>query len=465
EAFYHAYNGYMDHGFPFDELDPIECIGKGRDREHPDNSSVNDVLGGYLLTLVDTLDSLAILGDREEFSKAVKNTVTYLKDFDIDSRVQVFEVTIRMLGGLLSAHIIATDENDVLGMRLDRNGTYTGELLQLARDLGYRLLPAFEASPSGAPYPRTNLKYGFPVGETPSTCTAGVGSLILEFGTLSRLTNETVFERVAQHALQELWMSRTKANMLGNEYDVVGQKWTGFVSGIGAGVDSYFEYLLKAHVYLGDDDYLQMFEATYSAILQHVRDSMAGYAFFNVNILSKEVSTNWVDSLSAFFPGLMVLAGDVEGAESAYLLYYHLWRRFRAMPERFNLASREPNIPFYPLRPEFIESTYHLYRATGDRFYLDVGEMVLADLNSLYRTSCGFATMQNIHTGKLEGRMESFALSETLKYLYLLFDEENPLHKSHSHYVFTTEGHLLLPLSPVRDGSAQYPHHSSFALR
>ncbi|KAJ2734919.1 hypothetical protein H4S06_006728, partial [Coemansia sp. BCRC 34490] len=140
-AFYHAYNGYMDHGFPFDELDPIECIGKGRDREHPDNSSVNDVLGDYLLTLVDTLDSLAVLGDREEFSKAVKNTVTYLKDFDIDSHVQVFEVTIRMLGGLLSAHIIATDENDVLGMRLDRNGTYTGELLQLARDLGYRLLP------------------------------------------------------------------------------------------------------------------------------------------------------------------------------------------------------------------------------------------------------------------------------------------------------------------------------------
>ncbi|KAJ2389914.1 hypothetical protein GGI23_005730, partial [Coemansia sp. RSA 2559] len=128
------------------------------------------------------------------------------------------------------------------------------------------------------------------------------------------------------------------------------------------------------------------------------------------------VATNWVDSLSAFFPGLMVLAGDIEGAESAYLLYYHLWRRFRAMPERFNLNSREPNIAFYPLRPEFIESTYHLYRATGDKFYLDVGEMVLADLNSLQ-------------------------------------------------YVFTTEGHVLMPLSPTRNGSAQYPQHSSFARR
>ncbi|KAJ1798113.1 hypothetical protein LPJ59_002709 [Coemansia sp. RSA 2399] len=465
EAFYHAYHGYMEYAFPFDELDPITCTGKGRDRTNPGFSGVNDVLGDYLLTLVDTLDTLALMGDREEFSKAVQNTITYLKDFDIDSHVQVFEVTIRMLGGLLSAHIIATDENDTLGMRLDKNGTYNGELLYLARDLGYRLLPAFEASPSGAPYPRTNLKYGFLASETPNTCTAGIGSLILEFGTLSRLTNETVFERVARHALQELWASRTKANLFGNEYNIVRQQWVGSISGIGAGVDSYFEYLLKGYVYFGDEDYLRMFEVSYSAILQHMRDTMAGYAFFNVNIHSKEVATNWVDSLSAFFPGLMVLAGDVEGAESAYLLYYHLWRRFRAMPERFNLNSREPNIAFYPLRPEFIESTYHLYRATGDRFYLDVGEMVLADLNSLYRTECGFATLQDIQTGTLEGRMESFALSETLKYLYLLFDEDNPLHKAHSQYVFTTEGHALMPLSPARNGSAQYPQHSSFARR
>ncbi|KAJ2088643.1 hypothetical protein IW138_004025 [Coemansia sp. RSA 986] len=455
----------MDYAFPFDELDPISCIGKGRDRANPGSSGVNDVLGDYLLTLVDTLDTLAIMGDREEFAKAVQNTIMYLRDFDIDSHVQVFEVTIRMLGGLLSAHIIATDENDALGMRLDRNGSYSGELLYLARDLGYRLLPAFEASPSGAPYPRTNLKHGFLASETPNTCTAGIGSLILEFGTLSRLTNETVFERVARHALQDLWISRTKANLFGNEYNVVRQHWAGSISGIGAGVDSYFEYLLKGYVYFGDESYLQMFEVAYSAILQHMRDSMAGYAFFNVNIHSKEVATNWVDSLSAFFPGLMVLAGDVEGAESAYLLYYHLWRRFRAMPERFNLNSREPNIAFYPLRPEFIESTYHLYRATGDKFYLDVGEMVLADLNALYRTACGFATLHDIHTGELEGRMESFALSETLKYLYLLFDEENPLHKVHNQYVFTTEGHLLMPLSPVCNSSAQYPQHSSFARR
>ncbi|KAJ1817695.1 alpha mannosidase-like protein, partial [Coemansia sp. RSA 2675] len=80
-------------------------------------------MGDYLLTLVDTLDTLAVLGDKKGFQRAVKNTIKFLPNFDIDSHVQVFEVTIRILGGLLSAHIIATDEQDTLGMRLDLNGT------------------------------------------------------------------------------------------------------------------------------------------------------------------------------------------------------------------------------------------------------------------------------------------------------------------------------------------------------
>ncbi|KAJ2502944.1 hypothetical protein GGH96_000680 [Coemansia sp. RSA 1972] len=314
-----------------------------------------------------------------------------------------------MLGGLLSAHIIATDEEDVLGMRLDTDGTYNGELLHLARDLGYRLLSAFEASPTRVPYARRNL--------------------------------------------------------FGNDYDMVQEKWIHPTSSIGAGVDSIFEYMFKSYVYFGGHEYLQTFEAAYGALLQYSRDTTGGYAFYNIHMRSGEVVSSWVDSLSAFFPGLMVLAGDVDGAESAYMLYYHMWNRFRALPERFNLFAREPDIFYYLLRPEFIESTYYLYRATQDPFYLDVGEMILTDLNALMRTSCGFTAMHDVLTHTLEERMDSFVLSETFKYLYLLFDEDNPLHNLDNSFVFTTEGHVLLPLSPVRDGSAQYPRSSSFAKR
>ncbi|KAJ2774135.1 hypothetical protein IWQ56_000705, partial [Coemansia nantahalensis] len=465
EAFYHAYNGYMEYAFPFDELRPMSCEGRGRDRADPTNFGVNDVLGDYLLTLVDSLDTLAILGDRAGFARAVGNTLAYLPDFNIDSHVQVFEVTIRMLGGLLSAHIIATDEGDALGMRLDRDGAYTGGLLRLARDLGYRLLPAFEASPTGVPFPRTNLKHGFTAGETPTTCAAGVGTLLLEFGALSRLTNETIFEDVARLALGDMWAARSKRNLFGSSYNLEQHQWTHPVAGIGAGIDSIYEYLLKSHVYFGDDQYLQAFEASYAALLRYSRDTTGGYAFYNVHMRTAQVESLWVDALSAFFPGLMVLAGDVDGAESAYLLYYHLWRRFRAMPERFNLNLREPDIAYYVLRPEFIESTYYLYRATRDPFYLSVGEMVLRDLNELMRTQCGFTALEDVRTHAREERMDSFVLSETFKYLYLLFDDENPLHRLHNSHVFTTEGHVLLPLSPVRPGSVQYPAGSSFPQR
>ena len=101
EMFYHGYNHYMQHAYPLDELNPIQCVGRGPDRHHPDNWNINDVLGGFSVTLLDTLGTLAILGNQTEFERAVNLVIDHLT-FDLDSRVQVFEVTIRALGGLLS---------------------------------------------------------------------------------------------------------------------------------------------------------------------------------------------------------------------------------------------------------------------------------------------------------------------------------------------------------------------------
>lgn len=64
---------------------------------------------------------------------------------------------------------------------------------------------------------------------------------------------------------------------------------------------------------------------------------------------------------------------------------------------------------------EFIESTYFLYRATKDPFYLSVGERVLDDLKAKAKVPCGLSTISNLLTGEREDRMESFLLSETLK--------------------------------------------------
>jgi ER degradation enhancer, mannosidase alpha-like 1 len=177
DMFMFGYNNYMAYAYPLDELDPIHCRGRGPD-PNPANLNINDALGAYALTLVDALDALALLGERDSFVRAVDLVRTELS-FDTDSTVQVFEATIRVLGGLLSAHLICSEP--AFGMAPP---DYAGELLALAHDLAARLLPAFEASPSGLPHPRVNLRTGVPRAWRTDTCPAGAGSLLLEFGVL-----------------------------------------------------------------------------------------------------------------------------------------------------------------------------------------------------------------------------------------------------------------------------------------
>ncbi|KAG0958748.1 hypothetical protein G6F32_000022 [Rhizopus arrhizus] len=437
EMFQHGWSNYLEHAFPEDELNPFECSGRGSDKANPDNINVNDVLGDYSLTLVDTLDTLAIMGTQEQFEKAVRQVIDTVS-FHQNNKVQVFELNIRALGGLLSAHMLITDPN--FSYSIDG---YNNELLDLAVNLANRLMPAFESTRTGIPYPRVNLRRGVPPTETTETCTAGAGSLILEFGLLSRLTGDEKYERAAKRALKSVWDKRSHLSLMGNVIDIQTGNWIHTASSTGAGIDSVFEYMLKAYILFGEEEYLDMFEEAYRALMIYVRDA-SGYVYRNVHMSTGSLMSYWIDSLSAFFPGLQVLYGDVQSAIKSHLVYYNIWRRYHALPERFDFYHKEVDLSFYPLRPEFIESTYYLYTATKDPFYLEVGEMIIQDLNNRTRVPCGFASIADVQSGKLEDRMESFMLSETLKYLYLLFDTDHPVNKLDSNTIFTTEGHLLL---------------------
>ncbi|KAJ3129480.1 alpha mannosidase-like protein [Nowakowskiella sp. JEL0407] len=445
EMFYHAFDSYMTYAYPLDELNPVNCSGRGPDRNDPNNWNINDVLGGFSLTLIDSLDMFPIIGDVKGFHEAI--TLTEKISFDLDSRVQVFEVTIRVLGSLLSAHILASDESYGFAMP-----GYKGHLLTLARELADRLLPAFWASPTGIPYPRINLRYGVLPWETNDTCTAGAGTLLLEFGMLSRLTGDEQYERAARKALLALWDRRSYLNLVGNTLSIYDGTWHHSMSGIGAGIDSFFEYLFKAYILFGDDQMFDIFDVSYKAILLHLRDTH-GYIYKNVNMHTGDLATTWVDSLAAFFPGLQVLIGDIDNAVRHHWLYYTIWKKYRAIPERFDFNAKTPSIKHYPLRPEFIESTYMLYQATKNPIYLEIGEQVLYDLEKYSRTRCGFAGLDSVEKKTIVDRMESFFLSETLKYLYLLFDTDNFINKPDSNWIFTTEGHIF----PVtRQSSLKY---------
>ncbi|XP_071082851.1 ER degradation-enhancing alpha-mannosidase-like protein 1 isoform X1 [Haliotis cracherodii] len=447
--FYFGYDSYMKYAFPQDELNPINCSGRGPDYDNPSNININDVLGDYILTLVDTLDTLAVMGNETEFKKAV-NLIKDNLDFDKSSTVQVFETTIRMMGALLSAHLIIIDPSQPFGNMMPIH--YEGELLHLAHDLAARLLPAFENTATGIPYPRINLRHGVPPDCINETCTSGAGTLVLEFGILSRLLGDPVYESLARRAVQMLWKYRSNVTgLFGNVINIQTGEWVGKMSGLGAGIDSFYEYLLKSYIMFGDEHDLKMFNESYETIKFHMRRGRSRCnngegnppIYVNVNMMTGDTANTWIDALQSAWSGVQVLNGDIEEAICSHALYYSIWRKYGALPERYNWQMKSPDVMFYPLRPELVESTYYLYQATKNPFYLHVGKDILNSLNQHAKAECGYGTIHNVNTKTLEDRMESFFLSETCKYLYLLFDKDNHVNTEASKWLFSTEGHLF----------------------
>uniref|UniRef100_A0A3P8QV07 alpha-1,2-Mannosidase n=1 Tax=Astatotilapia calliptera TaxID=8154 RepID=A0A3P8QV07_ASTCA len=442
EMFDHAYQNYMDHAYPADELMPLTCRGRVRGLE-PSRGDIDDALGKFSLTLIDTLDTLVLLNKTTEFEDAVRRVLSDVR-LDNDIVVSVFETNIRVLGGLLGGHSMA--------VMLKEGGQhmqwYQDELLHMAKDLGLRLLPAFNTS-SGLPYPRVNLKHGVRGPETRTgtetdTCTACAGTIILEFAALSRFTGDPVFEAHARRALDFLWEKRQRnSNLVGTTINIHSGEWVRRDSGVGAGIDSYYEYLLKAYVLLGDDLFLERFNIHYASIMKYISQPPL---LLDVHIHKPLLpARTWMDSLLAFFPGLQVLKGDIRPAIETHEMLYQVTKKHNFLPEAFTTDFRV-HWAQHPLRPEFAESTYFLYKATGDPYYLEAGRTIMDNLNRFARVPCGFAAMKDVRTGSHEDRMDSFFLAEMFKYLFLLFAELDDIPFDVEDYVFTTEAHLL-PLS------------------
>src|SRR5215475_13765692 len=174
----HSWQAYERYAWGHDELRPLS---KAPRDWHA---------GSLLMTPVDALDTLLLMGLEDEAAKA-RALIAEKLSFDQDVAVKNFEITIRLLGGLLSGYQMTGDPR----------------LLRLAEDLGKRLLPAFN-SPTGMPYMYVNLKTGKTRGARSNP--AEIGTLILEFGTLAKLTHRQVFFDKAKNALVQLYSRRSK---------------------------------------------------------------------------------------------------------------------------------------------------------------------------------------------------------------------------------------------------------------
>lgn len=480
--FDYSWDKYMEFGFPFDEVSPLTCKPNKRDLWDESNTVKNDALGNFSITFFDAIDTSIIMGDHKRFINSIYKIKELYNDFFIDSTIQIFETNIRLLGSLLTMHLYAIDPRR--GFKVEN---YDGFLLKLAYDLGKRLILSFSHIDDNYKfegddlikyftfnYPRTNLMYGpkdISNNLKYEQCTAGITSLTLEFTLLSKLTNDSIFEDVSKRAVIDFWSKRTKFDLIPMAFDTFQREFTDSITGIGASIDSFYEYALKFSILFNDDYFYNIWKDSYKSLLTHSQNKVG--IFTNINVNNGMGVSEWIDSLGAFFPGLQVLSGDIKNSILLHQTFFKLWNNYGAIPERWNLIplrsegyfqylnrtykdgdliegfdleltneiliKNSIGLEWYPLRPELIESTYHLYTATKDPFYLRLGEDFLERLRSHYIAPCGFSGSHNILNDRRQDRQESFVLSETLKYLYLLFDVNNKVQSGNM--IFTTEGH------------------------
>src|SRR6266540_2360663 len=408
--FLHAWNAYERYAWGHDALRPL-------------SKTAHDWYGGSLLmTPVDALDTLILMHLDAEAARAQSLIVRDLS-FDRDISVKNFEITIRLLCGLLSSYQLTGDKR----------------LLSLAEDLGNRLLPIFN-SPTRLPYVYVNLRTGHT--RDAVTNPAETGTLLLEFGTLSKLTGRSVFYEKAKRALVETFKRRSPLGLVGESINVETGAWTSTDSHISGGIDSYYEYLWKCWRLFGDKDCRDMWNANIPAVHKYLADETRGELWYgHADMQTGKRTKTTYGALDAFFPALLALSGDFERARRLQASSFKMWNLHGVGPETLDYKTMRVIAGSYHLRPEIVESSYYLYHYTGDPEYRRMGEKIFDDFVKYCRTDSGYAALADVITKQKRDEMESFALAETFKYFYLLFAPSETL--QFDKVIFNTEAHPL----------------------
>lgn len=408
EACRHAWEGYRQFAWGYDDLKPLTKSGSNWYRH------------SLLMTPVDAYDTFVMLGMKKEAEEAKQLILSQL-NFDVNNEVQVFEIVIRLLGGLEAAYEIDGNE----------------KFLTLAKDLADRLLPAF-TTPTGMPYRYIHLQTGKLRDSINNP--AEIGTLMMEFGKLSKLTGDNKYYNTVKKAMTELYKRRSKIDLVGLQINVVTGEWVNTTSAIGAYIDSYYEYLYKCWKLFGEKDFKNAWEVHQAAIKKHlVSKEDSGWFLRQVNMhTGKEVSTRY-GALDAFYAALCAYAGDVPLARQNQKANYHMWTKFTIEPEVFDFKTGQMLNGAYVLRPENIESCFYLYRFTKKDEYLWMGKTMVDDVLTLCRNDVGYASLRNVQTREKSNSMQSFFFAETLKYAYLLFAPDSAF--DFKKYVLTTEAH------------------------
>ncbi|KAL8698469.1 MAG: hypothetical protein Q9224_001838, partial [Gallowayella concinna] len=471
KSFVHSWQGYKKHAWKEDELMPIQ-------------GGHATTFGGWGATLVDALDSLWIMGLKDDFEEAVKAVDEI--DFSVAKleTLNVFETTIRYLGGFLGAYDISGEKYPIL--------------LSKAKEVGNLLYTAFD-TPNRMPVTRWKweaAKKGAKQEAHPNSLLAEVGSLTLEFTRLAQLTDDVKFYDAIQRITNVLHEYQNKTVLPGLwpvMMDAQHAKFDDVGFTLGGMADSTYEYLPKQHLLLGGltQQYKKMYEATLAPITKHI--------FFrpmtpdNADILvSSGVRVNGNaevivpdfegQHLGCFTGGMVGIAARIFNRPEDLIMarrlvdgciwaYNHTqtgimpeiftmvpckddackwdesrWLKFVAIKshriegvptglsdeEKGRWTARMDRLPQgfssikdtrYILRPEAIESVFIFYRITGEKKYQDAAWQMFTAIENYTKTDIANAAINDVtaETPIKDDRMESFWLAETLKYFYAIF--------------------------------------------
>lgn len=408
EACRHAWQGYIKYAWGYDDLRPLTKDGRNWYKQ------------SLLMSPVDAFDTFLILGMKQEAAEA-KELILSKLNFDVDNDVQVFEIVIRLLAALQTAYEMDGDKR----------------FLTLATDLADRLMPAFN-TPTGIPYRYIHLQ----TGKTRDGLNnpAEIGTLMMEFGKLSKLTGDVKYYTAAKKAIMAVFDKRSGIGLVGEQIDVRTGNWTRTQSHISGMIDSYYEYLYKSWLLFGDRDFKTAWDLHEAAIKKYlIRRQPNGWFMAQVDMhTGKELSTQY-GALDAFYAGLTAYAGDIPTAREMQKANYYMWTRFGIEPEVFDFKTDSVLYASYVLRPENLESCFYLYRSTNDDTYLHMGKRMVDDIFTHCKTDAGFAALKSVITKEKSNGMESFLFGETFKYAYLLFAPRSALNLKK--VVLTTEAH------------------------
>jgi len=486
EEFHRSWKSYQKLAWAQDELLPLTGEGSA-------------AFGGWGATLVDSLDTLWIMGFKKEFYEAV----SAIADIDFgqtdSTAISVFETTIRYLGGLLSAYDMSHEK----------------VLLEKAIQLGEMLYRAFDTEPNNFPMDRLLPEKAKLVDENGSQaetniCFAALASLTMEFTRLAQVTRQdkyydavarvTLFLDRAQNTTRIPGLFPLFANAYAEDFS----HGTSFT--VGALEDSSYEYFPKMYALLGglDPVYEKLWKESSAMIDKHMLwrpllpDSEPGEELLfcgDVHVGSSDVKLDpEMQHLTCFIGGMFALAGRLMPNEHHVSLgtkltegciYAYKSMPSGVMPEIFNMAAcpsrtecpwnatayeedvlvrsyghshadfedtiLDQSLPpgftsirdkRYLLRPEAIESVFIMYRITGHEEYLDHAWDMFTSIVRATKTQFANGQVFDVTLDpplEPENKMESFWFGETLKYFYLIFSPPDMI--SLDEWVFNTEAH------------------------